>query len=213
MAMTSPVGSSFYISQTFAAAKTVSALTNANPASATATAHGYTTNDEILLNSGWELAGNSVYKATTVDANTFTVSGLNATNVNNFATGGGTGSAQKISAWLELPQVLSLSPNGGAPRFIDVRTIKALQGIKLPDGFEASSIDFEIAWDVSQSVWSTLLDISRSNTLVAYKSVKGNGAATYAYGYFMIGEIPQQATGQVDRAQATFAAIGRTISY
>ena len=134
-------------------------------------------------------------------------------NTSNFSSGGGTGTAQKISAWVEIPQVLSINPNGGRARFIDVRTIKALQGIKLPDGFDAASIDFEIAWDTAQSNWATIIGLSRNTTLVAYKSVKGSGAASYAYGYFQMGEQPLQASGQVDRAAATFAALGRTISY
>lgn len=213
MAMSSPVGTAYYLSSTFASAKTISALSNATTASATATSHGYSTGDEILLTSGWELATNSVYKVTVVDANTFTISGLDSSNTSNFSSGGGTGTAQKISAWVEIPQVLSINPNGGRARFIDVRTIKALQGVKLPDGFDAASIDFEIAWDTAQSNWATIIGLSRNTTLVAYKSVKGSGAASYAYGYFQMGEQPLQASGQVDRAAATFAALGRTISY
>lgn len=213
MAMSSPVGTSYYLSSTFASAKTITAVTNANPAVATSTSHGYSTNDELLFTSGWELASNSVFKGTMADANSFSFQGLNTTNTNNFAAGSGTGTTQKISSWVEIPQVLSINPNGGRPRFIDVRTIKALQGIKLPDGFDAMSIDFEIAWDISQTNWSTLVSISRDSTLVAYKSVKGSGAATYAYGYFMMGEAPLQQSGQVDRAAATFVALGRTISY
>ena len=213
MAMSSPVGPSYYLSSTFASAKTVTAVTNANPAVATSTSHGYSDNDEILFSSGWELANNSVFRADQLTTDTFSFTGLNSTNTNNFASGSGTGSAYKISSWVEIPQVLSINPNGGRARFIDVRTIKALQGIKLPDGFEAMAIEFEIAWDTAQANWSTLVSISRDTTLVAYKSVKGSGAATYAYGYFQMGEAPLQAAGQVDRAAATFVALGRTISY
>ena len=49
MAYYFPEGSKFYFSKTFAAAKTISAITNANPAVATSTSHGYVNGDEILL--------------------------------------------------------------------------------------------------------------------------------------------------------------------
>jgi len=213
MALSTPVGTSYYISQTFAATKTVTGISAANPGLATSVAHGYADDDEILLQCSWDLAKNSVYQVDQQSADTFLVMGLNTTNTNNFASGGGAGTASKISSWLELPNVLSISPQGGTARFVDVRLLKSLQGLKLPDGFEAMSITFDIGFDPSETNWATLLDISRNTTPVAYKSVKGSGAATYGYGYFMMGEAPMQSSGQVDRVQGVFAALGRTISY
>ena len=59
---------------------TITAITNANPAVATCTGHGYTTGDEIMLSSGWEDANDSVYKIESVDANSFKILGLDSTN-------------------------------------------------------------------------------------------------------------------------------------
>ena len=55
-------GSKFYFSRTFAAAKTLSAITNADPAVATSVAHGYADLDEVLVTSGWEDANNAVLR-------------------------------------------------------------------------------------------------------------------------------------------------------
>lgn len=213
MAYSSPVGTQYYVSQTFASAKTVTVASNANPAVLTSTAHGYSTNDEFLFTSGWELATNSVYKANTLTADTLNPLGLNTTNTNSYASGAGIGSMQKISTWLQIPQVLTINPNGGDPNFIDFKPIANLQGLRLPNGFSPMSLTFELGFDTAATNWSTLLDISRNTTLVAYKSVKGNGQTTYAYGYFMMGEAPRQQSDQVDRINATFVALGRTITY
>lgn len=213
MALSTPVGTSYYISQTFASAKTITGISAANPGLATSVSHGYSDNDELLLQVGWDLAKNSVFRADQQSADTFLVKGLNTTNTNNFASGGGAGSAYKISSWVEIPNIIGISPQGGTARFVDVRLLKSLQGLKLPDGFEAMAITFDIGFDPSETNWDTMLDISRNTTPVAYKSVKGSGAATYGYGYFLMSEAPLQAAGQVDRVQATFAALGRTISY
>jgi hypothetical protein len=64
MALYFPEGSSQQFSQTFAAAKNITALSNANPAVATSVAHGYTTGDEILITSGWEDVTDTVVKIT-----------------------------------------------------------------------------------------------------------------------------------------------------
>ena len=52
MSYNSPEGSKFYFSTTFAAAKTVTAASNANPAVLTSVAHGYSDGDEFLFTSG-----------------------------------------------------------------------------------------------------------------------------------------------------------------
>lgn len=213
MSYSTPVGTSFYVSLTFAAAKTLTIVSNANPALATSVAHGYADNDELLFLSGWDMANNSVFRADQQSADTFLLKGLNTSNTNSFAAGSGVGTTMKISSWVEIPQIVGLNPSGGGPRYVDVRPIKALQGLKLPDGFEAATIGFDIGFDPSLTNWDTLLDISRSGTLVAYKSVKGSGAATYGYGYFSMGEQPIQSAGAADKVQATFAAQGRLISY
>ena len=84
MAYSLPEGSSQQFSNTLASAKTVTAITNANPAVATCTGHGYTTGDEIMLSSGWEDATDSVYKIEAVDANSFKILGLDTTNTSFF---------------------------------------------------------------------------------------------------------------------------------
>jgi len=60
MAYFLPEGSKIFISTGFASAKTVTGITNADPAVATSVAHGYVDNDELLLTSGWEDADSSV---------------------------------------------------------------------------------------------------------------------------------------------------------
>lgn len=212
MAYSTPVGSSFYISQTFAAAKTITAASNADPAVLTSVAHGYSDGDEVLFSSGWELANNTVFKVDQLTADTFELEGLNSANTTNYAAAAGTGSTYKISSWMEIPQVIGISSSGGTARYVDVRPIKLLQGLKLPDGFEAATITFDVGFDPDLANWATLLDISRNGTLVAYKYVKGT-RSTYGYGYFQMAEQPNLAAGQADRVQATFAAQGRLISY
>lgn len=213
MAYSSPVGTTYYISSTFAAAKTITVLTNASPPVSTATSHGYADDDELLLNLGWEDITDTVVRANQLTADTFELTGLNTLNTDIFASGAGTGSAYKVSSWIEIPQILSISPQGGGPRTIQVRPIKRRQGIILPNGFEPASITFTIGHDVSLTNWDTLMDISRTDTKVAYKAVKGNGAATYGYGYFSVSEQVSQQSDNADTVQATFSALGRLISY
>jgi hypothetical protein len=215
MALKFPEGSRVYFcsSANFASAKTVTALTNANPASATSTSHGYVDNDEILLISGWEDASNAIYRADQQDANTFTVLGLNSSNTTYYPSGSGTGTAQKVGTWVQIPQVMGIQTSGGDPRFTEVQLLASRNSIRVPTGFNATTSVLTLAHDPADANWLTMVDISRSLTPVAFKMVLGGGGTTYAYGYMAVNEAPQMNANQVNQVSATFAFLGRQISY
>lgn len=213
MALFFAEGSSQQFSQTFASAKTITALTNANPAVATCTAHGYASGDEILLDSGWEDAKDTVWKVTVIDANSFSIGGLDSTNTSFFPVGTGTGTAQKISGWTAIPQVLTISGSGGDARFTDVNLLAKRNGIKIPTGFNATSITLTLAHDPAQSAYITMLGISRNLSKVAFKQVVSGGAVTYGYGYLSVSEMPKLNNNAVNTVDAAMTVLGRSISY
>lgn len=206
-------GSSQQFSQTFAAAKTITALTNANPAVATSVAHGYTTGDEILLTSGWEDATDTVVKVTVLTADTFSLSGMDTTNTGFFPVGTGTGTAQKISGWTVIPQILTISGSGGDARFTDVQLLSKRNGIKVPTGFNAISITMSLAHDATQAAYITMLGISRNLSKVAFKQVVSGGSVTYGYGYLSVSEMPKLNSNAVNTVDAAMTVLGRSISY
>lgn len=207
-----PEGSSQQFSKTFAAAKTITAMTNANPAVCTSVAHGYTTGDEVLITSTWEDATDTVFKVTVLTADTFSLTGLNTLDT-GFYPVGGTGTAQKISGWTAIPQVLTISASGGDPRFTDVAPLAKRNAIKIPTGFNATSITLSLAHDASQAAFITMLDISRSLTKVAFKQVISGGSVTYGYGYMSASEMPKLNNNSVNTVDAALTILGRSISY
>ena len=213
MALYFPEGSAQQFSQTFAAAKTITALSNANPAVATSVAHGYATGDEILLTSGYEDATDSVYKITVLTADTFSIDGLDTTNTGFFPVGTGAGTAQKITGWTTIPQVLTISGSGGDARFTDVQLLAKRNSLRIPTGFNATSITMSLAHDAANANYKTMLGISRNLSKVAFKQVISGGAVTYGYGYLSVSEMPALNSNQVNTVQAALTVIGRSISY
>ena len=212
MAFNFPEGSKFQFSTTFASAKTISALSNANPAVASSTAHGYVDLDEILLTSGWEDANDCVFRVDQLTADTFGVTGLNSTNTTFYGAGTGTGEAKKISGWTDIPQVLGINTQGGDAKFTEVQLLAARNGIKIPTGFNASSVTLDLAHDPQLAAYHTMIDISRTFTKCAFRVV-GSGGTAYSYGYMVVSEVPSMQAGQVNKVQCTIASLGRTISY
>ena len=210
-----PEGTRFYFcaASTFASAKTITALTNANPASATSVSHGYADNDEVLLLSGWEDATSTIYRVDQTDASTFGILGLDTTNTSFYPAGSGTGSAQKVGTWVQIPQVLGIQTSGGDPRFTDVQLLASRNSIKIPTGFNATTSVISMAHDPADANWLTMVGISRTLAPVGFKMVLGGGGTTYAYGYMAVNESPQMNANQVNAVSATFAFLGRQISY
>lgn len=206
-------GSKFYFSTTFAAAKTITALTNANPAVATSTSHGYSDLDEILLTSGWEDATDTVYRVDQLTADTFEVEGLNSTDTDWYASGTGTGTAEKLSGWTEIPQVLNITSSGGDARFTNVEPLAKRNSIAVPTGFNPSTITLTLGHDPSQAAYQTMIDLSRTLTKVAFKVVISGGGTGYGYGYLSVSEMPQLARNQPNQVQAAIGLLGRFITY
>jgi hypothetical protein len=206
-------GSSQQFSQTFAAAKTITGMTNANPAVATSVAHGFATGDEILLTSGYEDATDSAFKITVLTADTFSINGLDTSNTGFFPVGTGAGTAQKISGWTVIPQILTISGSGGDARFTDVQLLSKRNGIKVPTGFNAISITLSMAHDANQPAYITMLGISRNLSKVAFKQVVSGGSVTYGYGYLSVSEMPKLNSNQVNTVDAAMTVLGRSISY
>ena len=213
MAYSLPEGSSQQFSNTLAAAKTITAITNANPAVATCTGHGYTTGDEIMLSSGWEDATDSVYKIESVDSNSFKILGLDSTNTSFFPAGSGGGSAQKLSAWTAIPQVLTISASGGDARFTDVTPLAKRNGIRIPTGFNATSVTLSLGFDATTPAYKTMVGISRSLSKVAFKQVLSGGSVQYGYGYMSVSEFPKLNNNSVNTVDAAMTFLGRTMSY
>lgn len=213
MAYTLPEGSSQQFSTTFAATKNVTAITNANPAVATSAAHGYATGDEILFNSGWEDAADTVYKIEVIDPSSYRILGLDTTSTAYFPTGTGTGTTQKVTGWTVIPQVLTISSSGGDARFTDVNPLAKRNGIRIPTGFNATSITLSLGFDAQNANYKIMVGISRTLSKVAFKQVLSGGAVQYGYGYMNVSEFPRLNNNQVNTVDAALTFLGRTTSY
>ena len=213
MSYSLPEGSSQQFTNQFAAAKPVTAVTNANPAVASITAHGYVTGDEVLFNSGWEDATDAVYKVEVVDANSVKLLGLDTSSTSFFPAGTGIGSTQKASGWVVIPQVLTISSSGGDAKFTDVNPLAKRNGIKIPTGFNATSITLSLGYDAANANYKTMVGISRTLSKVAFKQVLSGGSTQYGYGYLSVSEFPKLNNNQVNTVDAALAFLGKTLSY
>lgn len=213
MAYYFPEGSKFYYSVTFAGAKTITAVTNASPAVASSTGHGYSDLDPVLLLSGWEDANNTIWEVDQLTADTFGVTGLDSTSTTYYPAGSGTGTAQKVSNWVEIPQILTNNSNGGGTKYNTISPLSTRNDIKVPVGFEASSIDLEIGYDPADAVQAAMAGISRAFTKCALKIWIPGGGRLYGYGNLVLSEMPKMSKGNAITKACSLSVDGRLVSY
>ncbi|MFZ2309599.1 MAG: phage tail tube protein [Rhodoferax sp.] len=213
MAYYFPEGGKFYYSTTFAAAKTISALSNGNPAVATSTAHGYVDDDEILITSGWDDVHESVFKVDQLSADTFSLLGMDSTNTDFFPAGTGTGTAQKVSSWIEIPQILTIDNSGGDPKFGTITPLSRRNAINVPIGFNPETLTLTLGHDPANATYQAMLAIGRVLTKCAFKQVVPGGLVTYGYGYMVTSSRAKQSAGNANSVSCTLSIQGQSISY
>ena len=213
MAYTFAEGTRFFLGTEFGTATPVTALTNADPAKASAAGHTLVNGDEVLLTSGWEDVGDTIWKAAAVAAGTFDVSGLDTTNTTFYPTGTGSGSVRKVTTWQEIGQILTVSSSGGDPRFVTISPLARRNDIQVPVGFNAQTITMGIGYDPNLPGYQALLKASRTLEKRGFKFVMSGGQTGYGYGYVAVSEMPAFNRDQPNTVQASIALLGKFVGY
>lgn len=206
-------GSRIYIQSAIAATKNITALSNANPPVAESTAHGYADNDEVLVLNGWEDTNYSVFRVNQLTADTFELLGFDASDTDWYPSGSGTGTAQKITTWTSIGQVLGVQSQGGDPRNITVQPIDKRNPVNIPVGFNASTLTLTLGFDRAQAAQIEMLSASRSLAKRAIKfALPGSGYA-YCYGTVALSSIPTFDTNSVMQVTCAISVDGLFTAY
>lgn len=214
MAYIFPQGTKVFYSNTLAAAKTLTAVTNAGPAVATSVAHGYTDADPVLYASSWADANDTVFEVDQLTVDTFSFLGLNALDTGVYPVGSGVGTTKKLSGWVEVPQILSLTGTGGGIKYGTVSPLGSRQDTKQPIGFDAAGLDIKIGYDPDNVIITGMQTLTRVFGKVAIKLLIPGGGRVYGYGNIACNEFPE--IGSKDAPIQLSVGIGfdgRAISY
>lgn len=183
-------GSKFFVQSTIAAAKTITGISNADPAVCTSVAHGYSDGDECVITSGWDDVNGSVFRVDQLSADTFSLPDMDTTDTDWYPSGSGAGTAEKITAWLELGQVINVQSQGGGPRNITTNLLNRRNPSVTPVGFEAATLSFTLGFDPDLAEQTAMQAATRRLLKRAMKFVLPGGAYAYCYGTIAMSPIP-----------------------
>ena len=163
-----------------AGAKTITAITKANPAVATSTAHGYTNGDVVILTvQGMWQADTKTVRVANVTANTFELEGCDSTNFDAFQSG----SAQAITFGTTFSTIGDFTTSGGDFEMIDITTIHDTNKKTIPGASSAIECSGNFNWDPSDLGQVAMKAASEARVLRAMKVQFSDGSKWYFTGY------------------------------
>ncbi len=209
-----PTGTTFWIASTFAAAKAVTAISNAAEAVVSATAHGFVAGDAVEMTSGWGRLNRRVFEVKSVTTDSFVLSGADTTNLNFFPAGTGAGSVRKVNAFQQITQVTAASSSGGDPQTVNYKYLESDVGYSINDGFAATqyqlTLDADAIGTAGYDLLKTLTDVQTDTCL---KMMSRSGARLYLPSTVALNDVPSLNDGQINTVTAVFNGNNRPIRY
>jgi hypothetical protein len=212
MSITLAIGTTASIASTYGVSKTMSAVTNANPAVATLEAsHGVIVGDIIHILSGWDLLNNRVVRVSVVATNDVTLEGVDTSDTDLYPVGTGTGSVREVTAFTEITQITrNIAVSGGETTYADTSTLKNRQDQRLP--VSRTPVDVQLpVFDDPSLAWYAVVEAADAIE-TAGRFVYPNGSRTFFSAFFTVGQVATIEDSTLrNRVDLSFAA--RPIRY
>lgn len=208
-----PNGSTMDLASTYASAKTITAITNANPAVVSSTAHGYTNGDIIELTSGWTGINGRLFRVASSTTDSFALEGVDTSDTSRYAAGGGAGSARKITAWTAITQITDVATTGGEQQFLTFGFLEENDDRQLPTTRSPMSMTITVADDPAQGYVDVAEAADLRRTPNGLRLNIPNGSKILYNGYTTISETPALARNNLMTRTLTFSLAGRPTRY
>jgi len=213
MAAKLPDGAIVSLATTYGTVLTVSGITNANPAVATSTAHGFINGDIVTLVSGWSNLNNRVVRVSGVTVNTFNLEGIDTVSLTLYPAGSGAGTAQKINAFTQIGQILDFSTSGGEQQFSTFSFLEQSFETQIPTITSAQSVTISIADDPVLLGYIALKVANDARAIRALRLTLPDNSLILYQGFVSFNESPILTKGSVMSVSATFSLQSRPVRY
>ena len=211
---TLPSGTIMAVASSFAAAKTVTAISNASEAVVSCTAHGYSAGDIVQIYSGWGRLNRRAVKVKSPTADTFVAEGIDTTSTEFFPAGSGIGTVRKVSTFTQIPKYMNPSQSGGEPKNVTVRFMDEDTETNLNDGFTAVAESFEIDADQFGSAsYLALRQLSEVQTDTILKKTLKSGAVIFTPCTIALNENGKLSDGAIMTNVVSVNGNGRVTRY
>lgn len=193
-----------------AAAKTITAITKADPGVVTSTAHGYVDGDIVLLKlSGMIEANHMVVRVDNKTTDTFEMEGIDTTLFNTFVSG----TAEKLTFGAAAATFTDVSPSGGEAKSIDITTIHDDTDREIPGNLSAISYSMGSLWVPDDAA---LVELKAAGAVKGERCLElefATGAKVYFNSYPSASLAPGGSKGEAVTTPISFKLRGPITAY
>lgn len=208
-----PTGTTFAVAVVFAAAKTISAISNAAEAVVSCTAHGLLAGDVVELTSGWGRLNRRVFEVKSATTDAFVIA-VDTLSLNFYPVGSSAGSVRKVQTWTQISQITAASSSGGDPKTVDYKYVESDVSYSINDGFNATQYTLTIDADaIGTPGFDALKQLTDVQTDTVLRMLSRSGARLYMPSTVALNDVPSLNDGQINTVSAVFNGNNRPIRY
>lgn len=214
MSISLPNGALVAIASGYGAAKTMSALSNANPGVATLEAsHGVIVNDVIEVTSGWSRLTDKVVRVSAVSTNDVSLEGQDTSLTSIYPATSGTGTVREITGWTQLSQILSSSSSGGEQQFLEYQFLEADAQKRVPTFKSAAGLSFGVADDPTLAGYILASTANDDRLKRAVRITLPSGAVIYYNAYISLNKTPSLTVNEIMAVEVTLSLLAEPVRY
>jgi len=208
-----PNGATFEIASAYGTAIPFTTLTNANPAVATAAAHGLAEGDIIAVNSGWTRLEGRAVRVEDIASGTFALGGVNTTNVQQYPAGSGVGSVREVTSFTEISQITELNSTGGEQQFLTFGFLADDDDRQMPTTKNPITLSITVADDPSKP-YVDVCEVADDDKQPRVLRLNLPGGSSIVYnGYVSITATPTMSRNNLMTRVISIALTGRPARY
>jgi len=213
MSVSLPNGALISIASGYGTAVAISAITNANPAVATSTAHGFANGDFVEVTSGWSRLTNKVVRISGVTANTFNLENVDATLTSIYPAASGAGTARKVTGYTQLSQILTSSSNGGEQQFLEYQFLESDAQKRIPTFKSAAGLTFSVADDATQAGYILAAVANDDRLPRAVKATLPSGGVISYNAFISVNKTPSLTVNELMAVECTMSLLAEPVRY
>ncbi|APG50249.1 phage tail protein [Providencia sp. 2.29] len=206
MAYNIPNGSRVYVASKYG--KEVEFTTASNAAEAVLTvaaSSGVKAGDIVQVISGWKRMS-GVYRVKAAAETSVTLEGVDTTDTERFPVGGGKGTLKTIQEWEVMPQVMTLSTEGGEQQTQEIQFLEDEQAETI-DTYKSGIVQvYTFAHDAQLPIRKLLMKLDDTKQLTAIRFYnKRAGEDRYYSASVSFQRVPNTAINEVENVSARFS--------
>lgn len=191
---------------------TVTALSNASQAVATAAAHGLANGDIVEVTSGWPRLDGRIARVVDAATGTFELELIDTTDTALFPAGEGIGSVRKVTTWATIPNPKDIAVSGGDPKTLEVDYVDLDDSVEVQVGKNPTRLTIPFKNDVTTAGYAALQSADADALPRALRAIRKDGNVHLYNGTMSLQDAAFSA-GQDITNTVTVALAAKSIQY